>query len=217
MLLRSISYVVGLAFAGILLICLVQRGVGLFQQPAGAARVRQISRGAQAAAPRQRRAFRQVRRGPAAARLPGLFGGLLGLPQPQAGRVPRLEGARLQRRRDQEDRVGLEDPDAVDQPRHRRAGDAQGAAVGQFPGRRSRTRSRRARPTTTRFRPTCRRSPRRAKAGRPMSIRCSPATRTSRRRCSSSSPTPRRRRTCTTIPISRTSTSRCRRRCTAVT
>ena len=53
----------------------------------------------------------------AAARLPGLFGGLLGLPQPEAGRVPRPQGARLQRGRDQGDRVRLEDPGAVDQSR----------------------------------------------------------------------------------------------------
>ena len=47
----------------------------------------------------------------AAARLPGLFGGLLGLPQPEAGFVPRPQGDWLQRRRDQDDRSGkLEDP-----------------------------------------------------------------------------------------------------------
>ena len=106
---RFIGFLVGLVFAGVLLISLISGISQLFQQPARAARVRRVPQGAQGAEARQRRPVRQVRQPPGAARLPGLLGSLLGLPQPEAGLVPRPEGDWLQRGRDQEDRIRLED------------------------------------------------------------------------------------------------------------
>ncbi len=133
-----------------------QRSRDYVSNPPAPLALRSSTRSPSRCTSRQRRPLRQIRQAAAAARLPGLFGGLLGLPQPQAGLVPRPEGPRLQRGRDQEDRVGLEDAGAVDQSRHRRGSDPQGAAVGQFPAAVRRTKSRRVRRTTMRFRLTCR-------------------------------------------------------------
>ena len=127
-----------LVFAGVLLISLIGGARDLFQQPAGAARVGRIPPRAE---------------GSCALASDGPFG-KFDKRQLQRGfqvytevcsachslklvAFRDLAGARLQRGRDQEDRVRLEDPGAVDQPGHRRAGDAQGAAVRHFPDARS--------------------------------------------------------------------------------
>ena len=126
------------------------------QQPAGAARVRGVPQGAEAAAPRIGRSLRQVRQAPAAARFPGLFGSLLGLPQPEAGVVPRSQGA-----------------SATMMPRSRRS-----PRTGRRRFRRSiRTRAkprraRRCRPTTSR-----RRSRMRSRRARRTTMRCRPTFR----------------------------------------
>src|SRR5690606_30367882 len=64
----------------------------------------------QAAAPRQRWPVRQVGPAAAAARLPGLQGGLLGLPLAEVRGIPRPRTAWLQRGRGQGDRGELDGP-----------------------------------------------------------------------------------------------------------
>ena len=59
-----------------------------------------------------RRPVRPLRPCAAAARLPGLSGGLRGLPRPQPGRVPQPARARLQRGRGARDRRSVADPGA---------------------------------------------------------------------------------------------------------
>ena len=131
---RFILGFIGAVFAGVLLISMISNLATYVQNPPAPLASEEFHKEPKALHLASDGLFGKFDNRAAAARLPGLFGGLLGLPQPEAGVVPRPQGHRLQRCRDQEDRVRLEDPGAVDQPGHRRAGDAQGAAVRHLPG-----------------------------------------------------------------------------------
>ena len=126
-----------------------------------------------------------------------------------------LKDLGYRRRRDQEDRVATGRTQVpVDQSRHRRGSDRKALPSDTFPDRRSRTRPPRAPPTTMRFRPIFRSSPRRARAALLTSIRILTGI-PSDQPAETSEEIPGCQdadRTFTTIPISRTSTSRCRRR-----
>ncbi|CAA9525375.1 MAG: Ubiquinol-cytochrome C reductase, cytochrome C1 subunit, partial [uncultured Sphingomonas sp.] len=109
-----------------------QRG-GRDPEPAGAYRgggvpPRTAQRGLQLA-----EAVGSVRRGAAAARLPGVQGGLRRLPQPQVRQLLRARRARLQRGGDQGDRQSMGDRGADGEPGHGREQHPQGAAVRPFP------------------------------------------------------------------------------------
>ena len=140
----------------------------------------------------------------AAARLPGLQGSLLGLPQPEPRRVPRPRSARLQRGRSEGDRQPVADRSSVGESGDRRAGDPQGASVRSLPepvcerdcGARGEQQCASARPVADDQGARWRRGLRLFAADRLSAAAGRAAARSSRPR--------RRRRGCTTTPISRT-------------